>query len=45
MGTLATKAEIKAEQDKITKLQAFDSNYFCDKSYFEDEGTKNYLVF
>ena len=28
METLATKAEIKAEQDKIIKLQTFDSNIF-----------------
>ena len=43
--TLATKAEFKAEQDRITKLQAFDSSYFCSKSYFEDYGTQNYFVF
>ena len=42
---LATKAELKAEKDKIIKLQAFDSSYFCGKSYFEDDGTQNYLVF
>ena len=35
--TLKTKAELKAEQDKIVKLQAFDSSYFCGKSYFEDD--------
>ena len=28
VATLAIKAELKAEQDKITKLQAFDSSYF-----------------
>ena len=27
------------------KIQAFDSNYFCGKSRFEDDGTHNYLVF
>ena len=31
--------------DKIVKLQAFDSRYFCGKSHFEDNGTQNYLVF
>ena len=36
---LATKAELKVEQDKIMKLQAFDSNCFRGKSYFEDDGT------
>ena len=43
--TLGTKAELKAEQNKITKLEAFDSNYFRVKSHFEDDGTQNYLVF
>ena len=36
---------LKPEQDKITKLQAFDSSYFCGKSHSEDDGTHNYLVF
>ena len=31
--TFATKAELKAEQDKILKLQAFDSSYFHDKFF------------
>ena len=42
---LATKAELKAEQDKIVKLQVFDWNWFWGKSHFEDDGTQNYLVF
>ena len=42
---LASKAELKAEQDKITKLQAFDPTYFYGKSHFEDDTTQNYLVF
>ena len=33
--TLATKVELKAEEDKIVKK----------KSHFDDEGMKNYLVF
>ena len=45
VATLATKAELEAEQDKTTKLEAFDSSYFVSKSYFEDDGTQNYLVF
>ena len=45
VATLATKSELKANQDKIIKLQAFDSSYFCDKNHFEDDGTQNYLVF
>ena len=39
VATLATKAELKAEEDKIVKLQAFYSNYFCSKSHFEDDDT------
>ena len=41
---LATKSELKAEQEKILKLQALDSSYFRGKSHFEDDGTQNYLV-
>ena len=29
LATLATKSQLKAEQDKIVKLQTFKSNYFC----------------
>ena len=36
---------MKAEQDKITKLQAFDSSYFRGKSHFRNDDTQNYLVF
>ena len=43
--TLATKAELKTEKDKIVKLQAFDSSYFRYKSHSGDDGTENYLVF
>ena len=42
---LATKAELKTEQDKVTKLQTFDSSYFRGKSHFEEDGTQIYLVF
>ena len=45
VATLVTKAELKAERDKITKLQAFDSSYFRSKSQFEENGSHNYLVF
>ena len=37
--TLATKAKLKAEQNKIAKLQAFDSSYFRVKNHFEDDDT------
>ena len=33
---LGTKAELKVEQGKILKLQAFDSSYFWGKNHFED---------
>ena len=42
---LATKAELEAKIDKIAKLQAFDSSYFCDRNDFEDDATQNYLIF
>ena len=42
---LATKAELKAERNKMVKLQAIDLNYFCGKSHFEKDGTHNYFVF
>ena len=45
VATLATNAELKAEQDKIIKLQAFDSSYFRGKGHFEDDRIQNYLVF
>ena len=45
VATLATKAELKAEQDKIIKLKAFDSSYSRGKNHFEDDGTQNYLIF
>ena len=45
LGLLAAKAELKAEQDKIVKLQAFDSSYFHTKSHLQDDGRQNYLVF
>ena len=45
VATLEAKAKLKEEQEKIIKLQAFDSSFFCGKSYFEDGDTQNYLVF
>ena len=41
VATVETKTELKAEQDKISKLKAFDLNYFRDKNHFEEEGTQN----
>ena len=40
---LATKAELKAEQDKIAKLQPYDLSLFM--GYFVNDGTQNYLTF
>ena len=45
MATIATEKELKAEQDKIVKLQAFDSSYFHAKSRFGDDGMQNYFRF
>ena len=41
IATLATKAESKAEQDKIVKLESFNLNYFRGKNHFEDDATQN----
>ena len=32
-------------ENEFKKLETFDSIYFCGKSYFEDDGNQNYLVF
>ena len=37
IATLKPKAELKAKQDKILKLQTFNSSCFCGKSDFEDD--------
>ena len=34
---VATEAELKTEQNKITKLHAFDSSYFRGKSHFVND--------
>ena len=45
VATSAAKADTKAQQHKIAKLQAFDSSYFRGKSHFENDGIKSHLVF
>ena len=45
IATLAKKAKLKAEQDKIVKLLVFDSKYLRSKNYFEDDRTQNCFVF
>ena len=32
-------------ENELKKLKTFDSNYFIDKSHFEEDGIQNYLVF
>ena len=44
MGKLATKAELKAEQGKIVKLQTYDWSHFISQSYFNNDGTQLYLM-
>ena len=45
LATLATKAEIKAEQDKIVKLKTFDLSYFLDIFFLSDDGSQNMFVY
>ena len=40
---LNTKAEVKSEQDKIVKLQAFNPSYFHDKNFFSNDNFQNML--
>ena len=32
-------------ENELNKLKTFDSSYFIGKSYFDEDGTQNYLVF
>ena len=36
--TLATKVELKAEQDKLVRLQTNDKSLFIGQSYFKNDG-------
>ena len=42
---LQKDAKIIEVENNIKKLQTFDSSYFRDKNYFDEDGTQNYLVF
>ena len=42
---LATKTELKAVEDKILKLQAFDSSYFRVKKSVGNDGLQNMFVY
>ena len=44
LATLANGAELIAGQDKILNIQAFESSYFCEKSYFEYDYKLNFLT-
>ena len=37
---IATKTELNAEQDKIVKLQIYDSSFFIGQNYFVNDGTQ-----
>ena len=43
VGTLATKAELKADQEKIAKLKTCDLNYLLGKNFFGDDGSQVFL--
>ena len=45
METLATKTELKAEQDKIVKLETYDLSYFLVKMFFDGDGPQNVFVY
>ena len=45
LATLNTKAELKAEQGKIVKLQTHGLNHFLGKSLFGDGGSRNVFVY
>ena len=32
-------------ENELNKLKTFDSSYFIGKSHFDEDGTRNYLVF
>ena len=42
-----TQKEIKhlLVENELKKLKTFDSSYFNGRSYFEEDGTPNYLIF
>ena len=45
LATLPTKEELKVEQDKIAKLQAFDSSHFHGKNFFGNDGFQDMFVY
>ena len=45
VATPATKAGLKAKQDKIAKLETCDFNYFLGKIFFGDNSSQNMFVY
>ena len=45
VATLATRAELKAEQDKIVKLQTHDLSYFLGKTCFDNDDIENMFLY
>ena len=41
----ANKTKNGSIENELKELKTFDSSYFIGKSYFEEDGTQNYLVF
>ena len=41
---LATKAELKAQQDEIVKLQTYDLSLFISQTYLVNDGAQLYLI-
>lgn len=39
--TVATKVELKAQQDKFVEIQGFNSSFFCIKNHLEEDSTQN----
>ena len=40
----ANKSKNLRVENELKKLKTFNSSYFIGKSYFEEDGTQNYLV-
>ena len=45
IAALAPKAELKAEQDKIEKLQTYGLSHFLGKYFFDENGFQNMLFY
>ena len=39
------KTKLLLVENELNKLKTFDSSYYNGKSYFEEDGTPNYLIF